>query len=65
MTIHVVQHPVKDINKHAAQYNQHAIDSAVSILRSGNILLRTGLGADSYMFAQMNHKDKTVLAFAA
>ena len=57
--IPVVQLPVNDINSHAAKCNRHAIDSAVSILRSGNVLLRTGLGADSYMFAQMNRKDKT------
>ncbi len=53
----VIQSPIKDRNP--AKVNQHTIDSAVSILKSGDILLRTGLGADSYMLAKMNQKDKT------
>src|SRR5580658_5406725 len=40
-------------------YNQHLVDTAVSLLKSGYIVLRTGSGADSYMLAQMNQKDKT------
>ena len=40
-------------------YNRHIVDSAVSMLRSGYIVVRTGLGADSYLLTQMNLKDKT------
>src|ERR1700677_4723688 len=39
--------------------NKHLIDTAVSLLKSGCIVLRTGSGADSYLLAQMNRKDKT------
>src|ERR1700722_15133814 len=40
-------------------YNKQKVDTAVSMLRSGYIVLRTGLGADSYLLSQMNRKDKT------
>jgi len=40
-------------------YNRLAVDSGVHMLRSGYIVLRTGMGADSYLLAQMNRKDKT------
>ena len=40
-------------------YNQHLVDSAVSFLKSGYVVVRTGIGADSYMLTQMNLKDKT------
>ena len=47
-------------NKQAVNtFNKHAIDSAISLLRSGYLVLRTGLGADSYLLSQMNRKDKT------
>ncbi len=39
--------------------NQHLVDTAVSLLRSGYIVLRMGLGADSRLLAQMNRKDKS------
>lgn len=39
--------------------NGHIVDSAVSLLKSGNVVVRTGLGADSYILSQMNLKDKT------
>ncbi len=39
--------------------NKHTIDSAVSLLRSGDVVLRTGLGADSYLLSRFNRKDKT------
>ena len=41
------------------RYNKRLVDSAVSLLKSGFIVLRTGMGADSYLLAQMNRKDKT------
>jgi hypothetical protein len=48
------------VNRQEADwYNKHLIDSAVSLLKSGHIVLRAGLGADSYLLAQMNRKDKT------
>jgi hypothetical protein len=43
----------------ARLWNKHAIDAAVSLLKQGNIVLRSGLGADSYMLSQMNRRDKT------
>ena len=45
--------------KIAHLWNKHAVDTAVSILRSGYIVLRMGLGADSHLLAQMNRKDKS------
>lgn len=39
--------------------NKHWVDTAVSMLRQGYIVIRRGLGADSYMLAEMNRKDKT------
>jgi hypothetical protein len=42
----------------ANTYNNQIVDSAVSLLRSGNIVLRMGTGADSYLLSQMNRKNK-------
>ncbi len=39
--------------------NKLIVDTAVSLLKSGDIVLRRGLGADSYMLAEMNRTDKT------
>ena len=39
--------------------NQHLVDTAVTLLRSGYIVLRMGLGADSRLLAQMNRKNKS------
>lgn len=44
---------------HVDNCNKHLVDTAVSLLKTGYIVLRTGLGADSYLLAQMNRKDKT------
>lgn len=41
------------------EVNHHLIDSAASLVKSGDVLLRSGIGADSYMLARMNLKDKT------
>ena len=41
------------------KWNKHAVDSAISLLKSGDIVLRTGNGAISQMLAQMNQKDKS------
>jgi hypothetical protein len=38
--------------------NKQSIDTAVSLLKSGDVVLRMGLGADSHMLAQMNRKNK-------
>ncbi len=43
----------------ADHYNKHLVDTAVSLLKTGYIVLRSGAGADSYLLAQMNRKDKT------
>jgi len=42
----------------AAQKNHQFIDSVIKILHTGNVLLRAGIGPDSYMMAHMNQKDK-------
>jgi hypothetical protein len=39
-------------------YNRHIVDSAVSLLHSGYVVVRTGFGADSYLLTQMALKDK-------
>lgn len=39
--------------------NMRTVDTAVAMLRSGQVVLRTGLGADSYMLTQMSSRDKT------
>lgn len=39
-------------------WNKHVVDTAVSLLRSGDVVLRLGQGADSYLLSQMNQKDK-------
>ncbi len=43
----------------ARVWNNRMVDSAVHLLRSGNIVLRMGRGADSYLLSQMNRRDKT------
>lgn len=46
--------------RHVANtFNKHLADSAVSLLRSGYLVLRTGMGADSYLLCQINRKNKT------
>jgi hypothetical protein len=40
-------------------HNKHIVDSAVWLLRSGYVVLRRGLGADSYILAEMNKRNKT------
>lgn len=38
--------------------NRQIVDTAVSLLRTGNVVLRMGLGADSYLLSQLNRKNK-------
>jgi len=47
------------VQAQAGIYNKRVADSAVTLLHTGDIVVRTGLGADSYILAQMNLKDKT------
>ena len=51
----------KDIlaKKAADLWNRYAVDTAVSLLRSGYLVVRLGEGAESYMLAQMNRRDKS------
>ena len=44
---------------HTTAYNCDKVDSGVSLLKSGYIVLRMGKGADSYMLSQFNRKDKS------
>lgn len=41
------------------EYNQHLRDSAIKLLRTGDVVLRSGRGPQSYMLSQMNQRDKT------
>lgn len=52
---------VPDIQSSPADdlWNKHIVDTAVSLLKNGDIVLRTGIGPDSYLLCQMNQKDKT------
>ena len=40
-------------------HNKHAVDTAVSLLRSGYLVLRMGTGADSRLLADLNQKNKS------
>jgi len=39
--------------------NKQKVDTAIGLMQSGDIVLRRGIGADSYLLAMMNQKDKT------
>jgi hypothetical protein len=41
------------------EWDRRAVDSALSLLRDGDIVIRRGVGPDSYMLAEMNRDDKT------
>ncbi len=43
----------------ACVYNKGKVDSAVSLLQTGNVVLRMGLGADSKLLSDLNTKDKS------
>ena len=43
----------------ACVYNKHLVDSAVSMLHTGNIVLRMGHGADSKLLSELNARDKS------
>ena len=55
----VSTHKAPTLTQDVALFNNHLVDSAVSLLRSGYLVLRMGLGADSRMLAMMNQKDKS------
>ena len=46
------------VQRTADAWNARAIDSVVGLLRTGNVVLRMGVGADSRIVAQMNQHDK-------
>ncbi len=51
--------PVRDLKYHDAEIaNIHKVDTAVSLLRAGYVVLRMGMGADSRLLAQFNRKNK-------
>jgi len=57
----LMQAPAPNIQSSTADdlWNKHVVDTAVSLLKNGDIVLRTGIGPDSYLLCQMNQKDKT------
>ena len=48
-----------NLSREAFRQNKHTIDSVVALLKTGNLVLRSGLGADSYLLSRMNRKDKS------
>lgn len=51
---------VSELKLHEADIaNKHLADTAISLLRSGYVVLRMGLGADSRLLAQFSRKDKS------
>jgi hypothetical protein len=40
-------------------YNRHLVDSAIHLLKTGDLVLRTGADVTSYIFTQFNQTDKT------
>jgi hypothetical protein len=56
---HVQKH-ISPINKEIVdRWNNHAVDSVLTTLRSGDVVLRMGLGADSYLLSLINRRDKS------
>lgn len=54
-----VSEPAKATRRYADAWNKQAVDTAVARLRSGNIVLRMGLGASSRILSQINRRDKS------
>ena len=50
---------VQNIRREANPWNIHAIDSSIRLLKNGDLVLRTGADATSYMLRQMNLTNKT------
>lgn len=48
-----------EIRREQNPLNYHAIDSALHLLQNGDLVLRTGADATSYMLRQMNRTDRT------
>lgn len=46
-------------NRAANPQNHRMVDSAINLLRTGDLVVRTGADMTSYMFSQMNQRDKT------
>ncbi len=53
------QENLKAPRQAAMQWNYHEIDSSVHLLQNGDLVLRTGADATSYMLRQMNLTNKT------
>lgn len=56
----VNQDLLDDINKRSTDpQNIHAVDSAVALLKDGDIVVRMGNDITSYMLSQLNQRDKS------
>jgi len=53
------QTAICNINLNNKQYNKALIDSAIRLVKTGDVVLRTGVGAESYMMARMSQRDKS------
>lgn len=50
---------ITPINKNTVdRWNNHAVDSVLTTLQSGDVVLRMGLGADSYLLSLANRRNK-------
>lgn len=58
-TDQAAQQAATALRAQAAQWNSQAIDSSVKLLRDGDLVLRTGADATSFMLRQMNLTNKT------
>lgn len=60
MSVNASGNADKIVEKERADtWNRQVVDSAISLLKSGNIVLRMGLGADSRLLSLMNRRDKS------
>ena len=50
---------VSQQDRTANPQNHRMVDSAIGLLRTGDLVVRTGADMTSYMFSQMNQRDKT------
>jgi hypothetical protein len=53
------KHPLTAAEIAASAANKLSVDTAVSRLKSGQLVLRMGRGADSYLLSQFNTRDKS------
>ena len=60
VSVPVTQAAVVDeaMRRETDKFNSHATDSAIALLHTGDVVLRMGIGADSYLLSELSHRDK-------